>query len=89
MGNVLRLEIQAEELGLRVGGGLQAEAETLAAAEFEDAEGLIQLWRPLALQQCHKGQPLRAEFGIGPVSVSTIKKDQSRWPLGRPEGSVA
>ena len=70
MGDVLGVEVDAEEAGLGIVGGLQAELHALAAAELEQLEGPGNLRGPVPVEQRQEGQPFGGGFTLGAKGVA-------------------
>lgn len=66
MGDVLGVEVDAEEAGLGIVRRLQAEVEALAASQLEQLEGPGDLRGPVPVQQGQEGQ----SFGEGSLWAS-------------------
>ena len=69
VGDVVGVEVDAQEVGLGVVGGLQAQVEALAAAQLHHLEGAGEIGRAVAAQQREEGQPIRERLGVGAVDV--------------------
>ena len=70
VGDVLGVEVDAEEVGLGIVRRLQAELHALAAAELQQLEGTADLRGPVPVQQGQEGQSFGGGFALGVIGVA-------------------